>query len=254
MKKNFYHKIGVAELLAEVVKTPEEDRSQWILDFALDLVDDNERKCKTPFAKELIARTKSGRKKQASDGAKGGKKKAENLRKNKDISSHPTESASVTIASSRSSSSNRSSSKDLKTFCASTDDALHQFDTFWNVFNYKKGKGGALKSWNQIKLTEHLFNTILNGAAREAQNRPIIISKGNTPKMAQGWLTEKRWEDEHEETTAKTEPKTLSQQMDESREQRHGMDKGLDGEESKVIDVTPVSVFTEDRYRLPGVN
>jgi hypothetical protein len=155
MKKNFYHKIGVAELLAEVVKTPEADRSQWILDFALDLVDDNERKCKTPFAKELISRTKSGRKKQASDGAKGGKKKAENIRKNKDISSHPTESASVTIASSRSSSSNRSriSKEEPKPLSEC-------FALCWEKYPNKQGRKEAQRHYNATVKTEEDFKDI----------------------------------------------------------------------------------------------
>lgn len=81
--------------------------------------------------------------------------------------------------------------------CSSNDDELQAFDIFWDSFDYKKGKVGALKSWNKIKFTQSLIQKIIDGAKVEAKNRPVLIEKGMTPKMAQGWLTEKRWEDEH---------------------------------------------------------
>lgn len=94
-----------------------------------------------------------------------------------------------------------------KKHCASKTDALHAFETFWDAFDYKKGKGGALQSWKKIKLTDSLLTEIVEGAEREARNRQALIAKGSTPKMAQGWLTERRWEDEHEESISQP-PKT----------------------------------------------
>lgn len=70
------------------------------------------------------------------------------------------------------------------------------FNAFWDAFDYKKGKGGAEKSWSNIKLTDELLIKIISASKAEAKNRPSLISRGTTPKMAQGWLTEKRWEDE----------------------------------------------------------
>lgn len=75
-----------------------------------------------------------------------------------------------------------------------------EFEMFWDAFNYKKGIKGALQSWYRISMTEELFSKIIEGAKREASNRQALIARGSTPKMAQGWLTEMRWEDEHIET------------------------------------------------------
>jgi hypothetical protein len=74
---------------------------------------------------------------------------------------------------------------------------LQKFEIFWDTFDYKKGRGGAEKSWHKLgNIDEFLFAKILRGAEAEARGRPLIISKGLTPKMAQGWITDKRWEDE----------------------------------------------------------
>lgn len=75
------------------------------------------------------------------------------------------------------------------------------FLLFWDAFDYKKGKGGAESSWKKIKgYSPELVKTIISAAIKEAASRPVIIAQGRTPKMAQGWLTEKRWEDDHTET------------------------------------------------------
>lgn len=74
---------------------------------------------------------------------------------------------------------------------------IADFEKFWNTFNLKQGKGGAEKSWMAIQnYSEELFDQILEGAKREANNRPDQIAKNKTPKWAQGWLSERRWEDE----------------------------------------------------------
>jgi hypothetical protein len=70
---------------------------------------------------------------------------------------------------------------------------------FWNVFAYKSGRQGALKSWNKLGdkvLDDDLFNKILEGARKTAEERPIRKAKGLTPKMPQGWLNDKTWENE----------------------------------------------------------
>jgi len=87
--------------------------------------------------------------------------------------------------------------KELNKPCAKKADRLADFDLFWNAFAYKKGKGGAEKSWLAIKnYSPDLLGKILEAAKKEATSRPAILAKGLTPKMAQGWLTERRWEDE----------------------------------------------------------
>ena len=72
------------------------------------------------------------------------------------------------------------------------------FDQFWDAFAYKKGKGGAEKAWNAIpQLTDELLQKILEAARKEAAQRPALIEAGRTPKMAQGWISERRWEDDY---------------------------------------------------------
>ena len=74
---------------------------------------------------------------------------------------------------------------------------LETFNIFWEAFNYKKGMSAAADSWLDIpSLTDDLVAIIVSAAKNTAMERSRIITKGGTPKMAQGWITEKRWEDE----------------------------------------------------------
>ena len=74
---------------------------------------------------------------------------------------------------------------------------LETFLKFWEIFNYKKSKAEAADSWIDIpELTNNLVNVIYKAALIESKNRENSIINGHTPKMAQGWLSSKRWEDE----------------------------------------------------------
>jgi hypothetical protein len=74
---------------------------------------------------------------------------------------------------------------------------LETFLTFWTAFDYKAGKAEAADSWLDIQsLTVSLVTKIVEAAKKEAAARPGLVAKGKTPKMAQGWLTARRWEDE----------------------------------------------------------
>lgn len=74
---------------------------------------------------------------------------------------------------------------------------LESFNLFWSTFNYKKGKAPAADSWLKIpKLTDSIVKKIIAAAKIEADNRPALIKSGGSPKWAQGWLTDRRWEDE----------------------------------------------------------
>lgn len=80
---------------------------------------------------------------------------------------------------------------------------LETFKTFWNAFDYKEGKAEAADSWLAIPtLTDSLCETIFEAARRECAARPGKRVDGKTPKMAQGWLTARRWEDEPEQPTS----------------------------------------------------
>ena len=71
------------------------------------------------------------------------------------------------------------------------------FARFWDTFADKRGKEPAKRAWSKIKgMTPDLVELIIAGAGRYAAGRAAIVERGGTPKMAQGWLTDRRWEDE----------------------------------------------------------
>ena len=78
---------------------------------------------------------------------------------------------------------------------------LESFNRFWKAYGWPKGKGGAEKAWAAIpELTDSLVDRICEAAAKEAAQRPALQARGLTPKWAQGWLNERRWEDDYEAT------------------------------------------------------
>lgn len=71
------------------------------------------------------------------------------------------------------------------------------FMRFWDAFAYKSGRAEAADAWLEIpELTNSVVEQIISAAKIEAKRRPEILSKGKTPKMAQGWISGRRWEDE----------------------------------------------------------
>lgn len=72
---------------------------------------------------------------------------------------------------------------------------LEDFQRFWKAFDYRKGKAEAADAF-LCAYDPELMEQILAGAREEAEKRQALIDKGGTPKMAQGWLTGRRWEDE----------------------------------------------------------
>lgn len=81
---------------------------------------------------------------------------------------------------------------------------LETFMLFWEAFDYKRGKAEATDVWLDIlTLTDKIVDQIVIAAKAEAKRRPNLRANGDIPKMAQGWLSGKRWEDEIQ----KQEPK-----------------------------------------------
>lgn len=86
---------------------------------------------------------------------------------------------------------------------------LETFNQFWKAFKYPKGKAGAADAWLDIpQLTNALVIRIIEAAGKYAKARPAMISKRMTPIWAQGWLNDKRWEDEIVEPEA-GDPETM---------------------------------------------
>lgn len=78
-------------------------------------------------------------------------------------------------------------------------DLFYGFEKFWNAFDYRKGKAEAAGAWFTLHPDNDLTEKIIEAAKTEADARQDLISKGHTPKWAQGWLTVRRWEDERTE-------------------------------------------------------
>jgi hypothetical protein len=75
---------------------------------------------------------------------------------------------------------------------------LAWFEVFWTAFDYKHGKTAAADAWLDIpSLKNAVCQQIVMAAKREAEARPALVAAGQTPKWAQGWISERRWEDEH---------------------------------------------------------
>jgi hypothetical protein len=70
------------------------------------------------------------------------------------------------------------------------------FMLFWDAFDYKEGKASAADAWMDIPKEYYDIDKIIAGAKQEAERRQDLITKGKTPKMAQGWLSDRRWENE----------------------------------------------------------
>jgi len=68
------------------------------------------------------------------------------------------------------------------------------FDRFWRAFGFKKGRNGAAQRWQQLGvLKDEQYQLIIQAAKKEADR---LLPPGQARKMAQGWLTEQRWQDE----------------------------------------------------------
>ena len=83
---------------------------------------------------------------------------------------------------------------------AASQDADAAFDAFWQTFGHKKGKANAREAFAREFAKAHhaadWLQSVMAAAAKEAQRRPHLIADGQTPIYAQGWLTQRRYEDE----------------------------------------------------------
>lgn len=72
------------------------------------------------------------------------------------------------------------------------------FDRFWAAFAHRRARGEAAMTWLKIDPDAATAERIVVAARQEAQDRRLL-PVGSVPIMAQGWLTQRRWED-HEAT------------------------------------------------------
>lgn len=74
-----------------------------------------------------------------------------------------------------------------------------RFNEFWDAFSNKRGKGGAERAWKRINPDNQLAEQIIAGAKRYVKARG---TDSKYWKQAQGWLNDRRWEDEIEPVLA----------------------------------------------------
>ena len=68
-------------------------------------------------------------------------------------------------------------------------------EKFWNLIKYKKGKEGGFKSFNKIDFNKEKF-TPSELAQKYNDYVNSLPDYQDTPKWVQGWLADRRWEDE----------------------------------------------------------
>lgn len=75
------------------------------------------------------------------------------------------------------------------------------FDLFWAAFDHKQGRDRAAARWLQMgQQTKQEYDKIIAAAKRAAAERKNL-PEGQVAKMAEGWLTERRWLDSAETST-----------------------------------------------------
>lgn len=91
------------------------------------------------------------------------------------------------------------------------------FDLFWAAFDYKHGRDRAAARWLQMgELPKSEYDRIVAAAKKEAAGRKNL-PEGRVPKMAEGWLTERRWQD-FEETPLDAAKKQQNAQEQKQRQ------------------------------------
>ena len=104
---------------------------------------------------------------------------------------------------------------------------LECFLEFWDVFADKQGKVDAAGAWVDLRVDRPMFDKIMTGAKIYAENRPWLLKKGGTPKMAQGYLSSRRFEDEAPNEVS-TGPAPEAPALTYQREIQKAIDAGSD--------------------------
>lgn len=71
-----------------------------------------------------------------------------------------------------------------------------RFERFWRAYPNKTGKGAARKSWQRIRPSEDLLQTMLNALAAQKLSAKWQTEGGRFIPNPSVWLNQERWEDE----------------------------------------------------------
>ena len=109
--------------------------------------------------------------------------------------------------------------------------SLELFNQFWDAFNFKQSRKQAEKAWADISgMTEELAAKICEAARREAALRPQYTARGRTPKYPQGWLNDRRWEDDYDQREAMESQQAMPRQgsLFDAGQRQQGQPKSWD--------------------------
>jgi acyl transferase domain-containing protein len=221
--KNFFYRINPCEVLSEVIFA--EDKEKWFMQFFNDLRNDNPEAAVIPLAADIIMEAQGFRAKRSLAGKASAEQRATHVEHMlKDVEHNTTSVQPVAVAVAVAVAEPTTDTKDIKTLPSSADEVdletpfmttkkkrklkghnLEMFDLFWDAFSYKHGKIEAADSWLDIRdMDNALFDKIISAAKATAEARTKLLSEGKTPKMAQGWLSGRRWDDEIQQAIATT--------------------------------------------------
>lgn len=74
--------------------------------------------------------------------------------------------------------------------------ARERFDQFWEAYPKKVGKGAAQKSFEKLRVTDELLQTMLTVIERMKRTPQWTKDNGQYIPNPQTWLNQRRWEDE----------------------------------------------------------
>lgn len=75
-------------------------------------------------------------------------------------------------------------------------DSDDRFARFWKMYPKKQGRAASEKSWQKIKMTDELYETIIQALAIQSQSKDWTKENGQYVPNGSTWLNGKRWEDE----------------------------------------------------------
>lgn len=76
-----------------------------------------------------------------------------------------------------------------------------RFARFWKLYPKKQGRAASEKAWQKIKMTDELYETIIQALAIQSQSKDWTKENGQYIPNGSTWLNGKRWEDEVKQST-----------------------------------------------------
>jgi len=219
MSKPFFYRIDLVDLFD--FATDSDGLKMSLLEFVKEL---KKGESTYPAIQKIIDQTHNYMKMQEERGRLGGIAKANKKMLKQTEADLSSTKGCLPLPNSSNSNNSSNNKEEDKTFSASLDagqenedfyltakkrkltgERLTTFNQFMDTFGDKRGRAQAADVWIDLKITRKVFDDIIRGATRYANQRATIQAQGHTPKMAQGWLSGRRWEDEQPEAQRKLE-------------------------------------------------